>query len=101
MHEICVEFPWWCMTIFNVVDGFSQLPVSLDCVSNNKPETLLSYFIKGVQTYGIPSRVRSDKGKNVLIRNFIDCKSRTRVWKLDMWQKFSQSTYRKAVERCT
>ena len=72
MHEICVEFPWWCMTVFGAVDGFSRLPVSLECVSNNKSETLLSCFIKSVKTYGIPFRVQPDKGKeNVLIRNFI------------------------------
>ena len=72
MHEICVEFPWWCMTIFGAVDGFSRLPVSLECVSNNKSETLQSCFTKGVQTYGIPSRVRPEKGReNVLIRHFM------------------------------
>ena len=60
------------MTLFAEVHGFSRLPVSLKCVSNNKFETLLSCFMKGVQTYGIPSRVRSDKGKeNVLITNFM------------------------------
>ena len=72
MHEISVEFPWWRMTIFGAVDGFSRLPVSLECVSNNKSETLLYCFMKGVQTYGIPSPVQPDKGKeNVLIRNFM------------------------------
>ena len=70
MHEISVEFPCWWMTLFAGVHGFSRLPVSLKCVSNNKFETLLSCFMKGVQTYGIPSWVRSDKGKeNVLITN--------------------------------
>ena len=49
MHEICVKFPWWSMIIFDAVDGFSRLPVSLECVSNNKSETLLSCFIKGMQ----------------------------------------------------
>ena len=59
----------WCMIIFGAVDGFSRLPVSLERVRNNKSETLLSYFMKGLQMYGIPSQERSDKGKeNVLIK---------------------------------
>ena len=61
------------MIIYGAVDGFSRLPVSLECVRNNKSETLLSCFIKGVQTYRIPS-----------ITVFYDCKLRTRVWKLNM-----------------
>ena len=72
MHEIWVQFPWWCMTIFGAVDRFSRLPVSLKCVSNNKSEALLSSFIKGMQTYSISSRVRSGKGKeSVLITSFM------------------------------
>ena len=46
----------WCMIIFGAVDGFSRLSVSLECVRNNKFETLLSCFMKGVQTYGISIR---------------------------------------------
>ena len=65
VHEICVELPWWLMTIFGAVNGFSQLPVSLKCVSNNKSETLLSCFMKGLQTYGIPSGCDQIRGKNM------------------------------------
>ena len=33
---------------------------------------MLSCFLKGVETYGIPSRVRSDKGKeNVLVSDYM------------------------------
>ena len=60
------------MIIFGAVDGFRRLPVSLECVRNNKSENLLSCFMTGVQAYGIPSRVRLGKGKeNVLITNFV------------------------------
>ena len=39
----------------------------LECIINNKTETVLSCFLKGVETYGISGRVRSDNGKeNVL-----------------------------------
>ena len=61
------------MTIFGAVNGFSQLPVSLKCVSNNKSETLLSCFMKGLQTYGVRSgsdRIRV-ANENELITNFI------------------------------
>ena len=36
------------MIIFVAVDSFSQLPVSLECVRNNKSEALLYCFIKDV-----------------------------------------------------
>ena len=64
VHEKCVEFPWWRMTVFGAVNGFSRLPVTLKCVSNNKPETLLSCFIKGLQVYSVGSwcdRIRVTK----------------------------------------
>ena len=57
----------WYIIIFGAIDGYSRFPVSLDCINNNKETTLLTCFLKSVETYGIPSRVRSDEGKeNVL-----------------------------------
>ena len=53
------------MTIFVVGNSFSQLPVSLKCVSNNKFETLLSFFMKGLQTYGIPSGCDQIRGQKM------------------------------------
>ena len=38
----------WYFIIVGVVDGFSRLPVSLECCSNNKAETVLTCFSKGV-----------------------------------------------------
>ena len=62
----------WYVIIFGAVDRFSRLPVSLKCVENNMYEILLSCFMKGVQTYGISSQVRLDKGKeNVLIADYM------------------------------
>ena len=51
------------------IDGFSRLTVFLQCSSNNKSSTVLYAFRSGVQQYGLPQRIRSDRGgENV---NFI------------------------------
>lgn len=50
-----VFYHTWC-------HGFSRSPVSLECITNNKAETILNCFLKGVKCYGIPSRVRSEEG---------------------------------------
>ena len=58
--------------IIGVVDGFSRLPVSLECCTNNKAESVLTCFSKGVQAYGLPSRVQSDRGgENVLVADYM------------------------------
>ena len=62
----------WYLIVFGAIDGFSRLPVSLECVDNNKAETILKCFMEGVASYGLPLRVRSDKGKeNVLVADYM------------------------------
>ena len=53
----------WYLIIFEAIVSYSRLPISLKCISNNKASTVLACFLKGVRTYGLPSRVRSDKGR--------------------------------------
>ena len=51
------------MVIHGGVDGFTRIPVFLQCSINNKSAALLELFLNAVENYGLPSRVRSDKGK--------------------------------------
>lgn len=50
------------MVIHVGIDGFSRLVVFLHCSDNNRSSTMLQEFQKAVQTYGLPSRVRTDQG---------------------------------------
>ena len=62
----------WNFIIVAGIDGFSRLPVMLHCTNNNKAETLLSCFVESVSDYGLPSRVRTDKGlENVAIADYM------------------------------
>ena len=51
------------MVIHGGVYGFTRIPVFLHCSTINKAATVLELFLNGVENYGLPSRVRSDKGK--------------------------------------
>ncbi|KAG9261338.1 hypothetical protein AMEX_G26349 [Astyanax mexicanus] len=50
------------IVIFGAVDGFSRKIVYLSAADNNLSSTALYLFQQSVDKYGIPSRVRSDKG---------------------------------------
>ena len=39
-----------------------RVPVFLQCSNNNKASTVLKCFTNAIRNYGLPSRVRSDKG---------------------------------------
>lgn len=44
------------------IDGFSRFIVYLGCNTNNTSDTVVQLFIKAVLDYGLPDRVRCDKG---------------------------------------
>ena len=50
------------MVIHGGVDGFTRIPVYLTCSTNNRTNTVLDAFLKATREYGLPTRVRSDKG---------------------------------------
>lgn len=64
---------WRCVT-HGAIDGYSRLILYLQCTTNNRASTVYGMFINATQSYGLPSRVRSDQGlENVLVaRHMID-----------------------------
>lgn len=62
----------WFFIIAAGIDGFSRLVTFVKCLNNNRASTLLLCFKEGVETYGLPLRVRTDKGmENVEIADFM------------------------------
>ena len=52
----------WKLVIHGAIDGYSRLIVFMSCSNNNKASTVFSQFLKAVNEYGLPSRIRTDKG---------------------------------------
>jgi hypothetical protein len=62
----------WRIVVHGGVDGYSRLVVFLKASANNKAETMLASFLTGVRNFGLPSRVRCDKGgENVQVSQFM------------------------------
>ena len=52
----------WRFVIHGGIDGFFRMIVFLACSTNNRASTVLQCFKSTVDKFGLPSRVRSDKG---------------------------------------
>ena len=62
------------------IDGYSRAIVYIKCFSNNRAGTILQCFMGGILEFGIPLRVRGDRGaENVIVaRIMIDQKELSR-----------------------
>lgn len=57
-----ISFIRWRILIHGGIARFSRLSVYLCASNNNKASTVFHVFEKAVNEYGMPSRVRFDKG---------------------------------------
>ena len=56
----------WRLVTNEGIDGHSRMITYLHCSSNNRADTVLAAFRSGVETYGLPTKVRSDHaGENI------------------------------------
>jgi len=44
------------------IDGYSRVIVYIECSNNNRAQTVYSLFLRAVQQFWLPSRVRCDQG---------------------------------------
>lgn len=62
----------WKIVIHGAIDGYSRVVPYLKVAGNNRSDTAFSGFLLGVDRYGLPSRLRCDKGgENVLIAEYM------------------------------
>ena len=62
----------WKLLVHGCIDGFSRLIVYLKVMPNNRSETVLKCFLEGVLEFGLPSRVRMDRGgENVRVAEYM------------------------------
>ena len=60
------------MVTHGAIDGYSRLVLYLKCSLNNRATTVFELFLKAVQDFNVPSRVRSDQGlENIIVARYM------------------------------
>lgn len=60
------------MVVHGGIDGYSRMIVYLQCATNNRSLTVFRLFKQATEQYGIPRRVRSDKGgENIIVCHYM------------------------------
>ena len=52
----------WRFVVHGGIDGFSRTIVYLECSTNNPSSSVLAAFTNAISKYGVPNKVRSDRG---------------------------------------
>ena len=61
----------WRLVTHCGIDGYTRGVVYLQCSSNKKADTVLQLFVEATNIFGVPSRVRSDQGENIMVARYM------------------------------
>lgn len=63
----------WGIVFHGFIDGYSRLITGLRASDNNRASTVLDVFLKAVQRYMVPSRLRGDHGtENLRVAEYME-----------------------------
>ncbi|KAF5310385.1 hypothetical protein D9611_012114 [Ephemerocybe angulata] len=68
-HHVLIR---WKFVTHAFIDGKSRFVTALQVSTNNRSQTVLEVFLRGIHQHGLPSRVRGDHGtENVLVSAYM------------------------------